>query len=87
MNTFRTNTFPRAGIFEPGVLVVGSVCFLLDSTSDRGEYIIGIGPDEPDGSDDNDKDYRQHDCILGDILSFLFAPQSTHKLHRYMPLS
>jgi len=47
---------------------------LLDGTSDRGEYGVGTGPDELNGSDHNDENHRQHDCIFRDILSFLFAP-------------
>jgi hypothetical protein len=47
---------------------------LLDGTGDRREYVIGIGPDEPNRSNDNDENHRQHNCILRDVLSFLLTP-------------
>jgi hypothetical protein len=59
----------------------------LDGTGDRGEYVIGVGSDQTDSSNDNDQDYRQHDCIFGDILSFLIAPKSPKMLHKLMPSS
>jgi hypothetical protein len=48
--------------------------FLLNGTGDIGEYGIGVGADQPDGSDDNHQDHGQHDSVFRDILSFLFAP-------------
>jgi hypothetical protein len=68
-------------------LLLNAGCFLLDGTGDRGENVIGIGSDEPDRSNDNDQDYRQHDGILRDILSLLVAPKSAYKLHRRAPFS
>jgi hypothetical protein len=62
-----------------------SNCLLLDRTGDRGEYIIGIGPDEPHSSDDNDQDHCQHNRVFRDILSFLFAPKSAYQRHKKAP--
>ncbi len=60
-----------------------SICCLLNGTGDGGEYGIGAGADELNGSYDNNQNHRQHDCIFRDILCFLFAPKSAYKLHMY----
>jgi hypothetical protein len=38
------------------------------------KHVIGIAADQPDRTDHNDKDHRQHHCIFGDVLPLLFAP-------------
>jgi hypothetical protein len=44
---------------------------LLDSTGNRGEYVIGAGSDHSNGTHDNRENDRQHDGVFGDILAFL----------------
>jgi hypothetical protein len=47
---------------------------LLNRTGDGREYVVGVGPDEPDGSDDDHQNHCQHDGVFGDVLALLVAP-------------
>jgi hypothetical protein len=49
--------------------------FLLDRAADVREDVLGVGPDEADGADYNDQDHRQHDGILGYVLTLLVSPE------------
>ena len=59
---------------------------LLDGAADLGEYVVGIRSDESNRADNDDQNYSQHYSVFGDILAFLFAPESAHKLvqHAYL---
>jgi hypothetical protein len=48
---------------------------LLDRTADVRENIIGIGADEADGTDYDDEDDREHDGILGYVLTLFVVPE------------
>jgi len=41
-----------------------------------GEYVVGIRSDQPNRTHHDDKNHRQHDRILGDVLSGFFVPQA-----------
>ena len=48
---------------------------LLNRTSNRGEDVIRIGTDEPDRTNYNHQNHRQHDCVFSDVLSVIVRPQ------------
>ena len=56
--------------------------FLLNRTRDLREDIIGIGSNQPYGSNHQYKDDRQHHCVFSDVLALFFSPNSVkHTLH------
>jgi len=48
---------------------------LLNGASCLREHRIGVGADQPDRADDDDKDDRQHDSVLSDVLAFIVQPE------------
>src|SRR5262249_18343882 len=50
---------------------------LLHGAGYAGKYIVCVGTYQPDGSHDNDEDYRQHYGILGDVLPLVLQPKFT----------
>jgi hypothetical protein len=48
---------------------------LLDRAADVGEDVLGVGADEADRANYDDKDNREHDGILGYVLTLLVTPQ------------
>lgn len=39
------------------------------------EDVVGVGPDEANGSDDQNQDHGQHDSVFSDILTLLVGPE------------
>src|SRR5215472_15775692 len=54
--------------------------WLLHGTGDVGEHVIRVGANQANGTNNNNENNRQHDRILGNVLSLLFAPKSARKL-------
>jgi hypothetical protein len=48
---------------------------LLDRAADVRENIVGVGADEADGADYDDENYREHDGILGYVLTLFVVPE------------
>jgi hypothetical protein len=49
--------------------------FLLYGTGGLGEDVVGVGPDEANGSDDQNQDHREHDRVFSDVLTLLVGPK------------
>ena len=48
---------------------------LLDGAGYLGESVIGIRADQTDGADHQNQDYREHHCILGNVLAPIVCPE------------
>ena len=48
---------------------------VCDGAGDRGKDVIRIAADEPDRSNHNAQNDRQHDRVFGDVLAFLLGPK------------
>jgi len=48
---------------------------LLDRAADVGEDVAGVGADEAHGADYDDEDDREHDGILGYVLTLFVVPE------------
>ena len=59
---------------------------LLNGTSDTGKHVVSVGSDKTNCADNDDQNYGQHYSVFGNILAFLFAPESAHELvqHAYL---
>ncbi len=53
----------------------GLDCPLLYRAANLREHIVGIRPDETNRAHDNDKNYRLHDRVFGDVLATLIVPE------------
>lgn len=51
-------------------------CPLFNRAGDRREYVIGVGADEPDGSNYDHQNDRQHHRVFRDVLTLFVAPQT-----------
>jgi hypothetical protein len=60
---------------------------LLNRTGRIREHVIGIRSDQPDRAYDKNQNYREHYGILGDILPFIFRPQSHQSIGHLILLS
>jgi len=49
---------------------------LLDGTADRRKNVVSVTAYQSYGSHYNDEDYRQHNCVFGNILTLFLAPQT-----------
>jgi len=49
---------------------------LREPASDLGEHIVGVGANQPDRTDNNHENDRQHDRVFRDVLAVLFTPKS-----------
>ena len=54
---------------------------LLNRTGDVGEDVVGVRADQSYRSHDQNQNHRQHDGVLGDVLSLVFGPNSLNQLH------
>lgn len=48
---------------------------LLDRAADLRKHIVGIRTDQTDRADNDYQDDRQHDRILGDVLTAIIGPK------------
>src|SRR6266403_445546 len=53
---------------------------LLDRTGGRREYCVGVGTDQSDRTDDNDKYHSQHHGVFRDILAFIVCPEFRNEI-------
>jgi hypothetical protein len=52
---------------------------LTDRAADRREDVVRVGTDQPDRAHDDHQNDRQHDGILGNILTAFIAPELLEK--------
>jgi hypothetical protein len=50
---------------------------LLERTGNVRECIVCVAPDQLYGAYDNDQNYRQHDGVLGNVLTGIVVNQAT----------
>ena len=63
-----------------GEILVARGARLTDCAADLREDRIGVGADQAYRANDNDQDYGQHDCVLGDVLALFILPKLLKKL-------
>jgi hypothetical protein len=66
----------------PDYAVAGLLLFLeriwiclLNRAANLREYIVGVGPDEPDGAHDDHQNHSQHDCVFSNVLTTVIVPE------------
>src|SRR5215470_6690612 len=59
---------------------------LLNGTGDVGEYRIRVRPNQADGSDYDNQNGSDHDCVFSDVLAFFFEPKCVEECaHKFPP--
>ena len=69
----------------PGSSGAGHAGLVLHLTADLRERVIRAAADESHGADHDDQDYRQHNRVLGDVLTAFISPKLIDRFIHCLP--
>jgi hypothetical protein len=58
---------------------------LSNGAADLRKHVAGVRPDQPDRPHHNYEDYREHDRIFGNVLTFFVQPEITQRMEHILP--